>query len=83
MDAFVHTDTNKVDWTKAAIMIKNVSTAKTITHVCLDAVHDVNDSSHEAVTDVQLSETEELIVRKTFSSKFILKKTTRILPIFN
>jgi len=74
MDDLVHTDTNTVDWTKAAIMIKNVSTAKTIIHVCLDAVHDVNNSAAESVADVPLSETEDSFVRKTFSSKLILNK---------
>jgi len=60
-----------VDCTKADITIKNVSTAKTIIHACLDAVHDVNNSSDGFVAEV-LSETEGLFVRKTFSSKLIL-----------
>lgn len=73
MDAFVHTYTCKVDWTNADIMIKNVSIAKTITHVCLDAVHDVNNASDESFKDV-LSETKGVFVRKIFSSKLILNK---------
>jgi len=79
--ALVHTDTSKVDWTKADTMIKNVNTAKTITHVCLDAVQDVENSSDEFVTDV-LSKTEGLFVRKTFSSKLILDDSQMFLTIF-
>lgn len=67
----MHTATSKVDWIKADIMIKNVSTAKTIIHVCLDTVHDVENSSDEFVTNV-LFETEGLFVWKIFSSKLIL-----------
>jgi len=67
-DASVHTDTNKVDWTIAVIIIKNVSIKKMIIHDFLDALNDVNNSSGKTVADV-LIDFEKSIVRKTFSSK--------------
>jgi len=75
IDASVHTDTNKADWTNAVIIIKNVSPAKMIIHDFLDALNDVNNSSGKTVAD-ELIDFEEFIVCKTFSSKRILKKTT-------
>lgn len=68
VDASVHTDTNKADWTKAAIIIKNVSPAKIIIHNFLDALNDINNSSGKMVADI-LFDFEEFSVRKTFSSK--------------
>jgi len=73
VDASVHTDTNKVDWTIAAIIIKNVNPAKMIIHDFLDSLNDVNNSSGKTVADV-LFDFEEFTFRKTFSSKLILNK---------
>jgi len=52
VDAVVHTDTNKVDSTNVANMIKIVKAAKTTTQVFLDTIHSI--SSTEELTVVEL-----------------------------